>query len=85
MKKKITIGRSQLNKIKDEAAKEAIDKVMLIFLLALHDEYGFGEKRLVRGLETADRYASHVDSKLVQLKEVQAIVEKNTGLKFKGW
>jgi hypothetical protein len=30
MKKKITIGRSQLNKIKSEVTKEAVDKTRLV-------------------------------------------------------
>ncbi len=85
MKKKITIGRSQLNKIKSEVTKEAVDKTMLVFLSALHDTYGFGEKRLVKVVETADRYMDYIDDKLIQLREIQKIIEDNTGLRFKGW
>lgn len=74
---------SQRKTIENRATEKAIDKVTLLFLLALHDEYGFGEKRLARVLETVDRYAGHIDKHLVGLNDVKKMVEKSTGLK--GW
>ncbi len=85
MKKKITLTRAKLGQIKKDVCDEATEKATLLFLAALHDEYGFGEKRLCRVLETISRYAEHIDNHLISLREVQKIVEKNTGLTFKGW
>lgn len=85
MKQHITLTKAKVEKIKADAVTEAMQKAMLLFLAALRDEYGFGEQRLCKTLETVDRYAGYVDKHLVSLREVQEIVEKGTGLKFKGF
>jgi hypothetical protein len=85
MKKKATLTQAQIKKLTADVCKEATDKAMLLFLAALHDEYGFGEKRLVRVIERAGRYGEHIDQHLVGLREVQKIIEESTGLRFRGW
>lgn len=84
-KGQITLTRSKVKALKSEITEEALQKTMLLFLLAARDEFGLGETRIVRLIERVDRYADHVDNHLVSLKEVQEIFEKNTGMKMKGF
>lgn len=84
-KGQITLTRSKINAIKSEVTEEALQKSMLLFLLAARDEFGLGETRIARLLTRVDRYADHVDQHLVSLSEVQKIFEANTGMKIKGF
>ncbi len=84
-KKHITLTQSQIKKMKSDICNEATQKALLIFLSALHDEYGFGEKRLCQVLETASRYGEYLDKHLVSIRQTQEIIEKGTGLQLKGF
>lgn len=81
-KRHVTLTQAQITKMKSDIVDEAMEKALLIFLSALHDEYGFGEKRLCKVLETANRYGEYLDDHLITIREVQKIIEKNTGMKF---
>ena len=84
-KKHITLTGAKVDKMKSDICDEATQKAMLIFLAALHDDYGFGEKRLCQVLETASKYGEYIDKHLVSIRQTQEIIEKGTGLKFKGF
>lgn len=43
--------QSQLPAIKDRIRHEAVASIVAVFLVNLHDEYGFGAKRLQRLLD----------------------------------
>ncbi|MDD4564817.1 MAG: hypothetical protein PHE79_05000 [Eubacteriales bacterium] len=47
-KKHITLTSAKVDKMKSDICNEATQKALLIFLSALHDEYGFGEKGFAR-------------------------------------
>ena len=84
-KKKVMLSQAQINKMHSDIAGEAAENAFLIFLVAAKDELGLGETRLVRIIERIDRYCDHIESHAVRLKEVKQIMEKNTGLQFKGF
>lgn len=84
-KQPIKLTLAQVNRIKEQAVKEAVDKAFILLLLAAHDAHGLDDDQLCEIAKTADRYAGYVDDKLVRLREVQEILEKNTGIKYIGW
>ena len=51
--------------------------------LALNDTLKLPEDDAVKVVQRVERYAGYVDEKLIEAEEVLAILEKNTGLKFK--
>lgn len=84
-KQKVTMTSKQVMELKRETTKEAVDKATLLVLLATADEIGLTEDQIGDIAVRIDRYAEHVDSKLVDLRKVKELIEKQTGLKFKGW
>lgn len=70
-----------INKVR----QDAVDKTALLFLLAINDLHKFTDEQLCEIMVTVGRYASHIDSHLVKLKEVKEIIEKSTGMRIKGW
>ena len=84
-KKHITLTSAKVDKMKSDICDDATQRALLIFLAALHDEYGFGGKRLCKVLETASRYGEYLDKHLISIRQTQEIIEKGTGLKFKGF
>lgn len=81
-KKKITLTQAQINKLKKEITETAFKTSVQLFMLALHDEFGFGNERLTRLMVRVDRYSDTIDQRLVGMKEMGEIWEKNTGFKM---
>ncbi len=72
----------ELLKIKRDAVGEAMDRATLCCLLTLRDEFGFGEKRMVKFLEALDKTVICNCEKRMSLKDVQQAITEETGLKF---
>lgn len=73
----------EILKIKRDAVGEAMDRATLCCLLTLRDEFGFGEKRLVKFLEALDKIVIAQCEKRMTLKDIQAAITEETGLTFK--
>lgn len=63
----------QLEVIKNEWCKTAIDVIMNCMLMALHDEYGFGRKRLQRLQSKAENHMECMNQGYVTLEELRDI------------
>ena len=61
------------------------EKAMLLVLVAAVDELGLTENQLCEIATRASRYAGYIDDHLVQMEDVRKSIEKNTGVKLKGW
>ena len=81
----VTISRKELTEIKRRIAKETTEKAMLLVLVAAIDELGLTENQLCEIATRASRYAGYIDDHLVQMEDVRKSIEKNTGVKLKGW
>lgn len=84
-KKKITLTQAQINKLKKEITETAFKTSVQLFMLALHDEFGFGNERLTRLMVRVDRYSDTIEQRLVGMKEMGEIWEKNTGFRMGRW
>lgn len=78
-KQLITVTRAMITKMKKEATEVAFAKAVQLFMLALHDEFGFGAERLERLLVRVNLYADHLDEHRISMKQMEEIWEKNTG------
>ena len=83
--KKYYVSEKQLERVKQKVTKDVTDKVCLLFMVAAMDEYKLDEDALCKLMERVSRYTKHIDEKLVKMEEIRQIIEKNTGMKLKGW
>lgn len=78
---------SDIQRIKQEAAEEAVDTAITLLLAIpikiLHDQYGWGTKKRLPefGEKLIDEYQDFTDGKLT-LKEYSELVFEYTGIKF---
>ena len=84
-KEKVVMTAAQVDRMKREITKEATDKATLLVLMATSDELGLTVEQIERIAILIDRYAGYVDDKLVDLRFMQKTLEKQTGLRYKGW
>ena len=80
---KYTLSDKQLAKIKAEATSEAVVKTGMLYLVALAEK-GWNEDQIVDLFETISRYTKYIDDKVVKIKEIQAMIERKTGITIKG-
>lgn len=55
----------------------------MLYLVALAEK-GWGEDDIVDLFETISRYTKYIDDKVVKIKEIQAMIERKTGITIKG-
>lgn len=83
--KKIVVDETKLNKIKRDAASEAIDKACLVVLAAMVDELGIDDEQLCAVMKRTDRYAGYIKNHKAKIEDVRSTIEKGTGIRLKGW
>lgn len=76
-------------RIKHDAADEIMDKVentrveilMNCFVMALHDEFGFGQRRCMKALEAIDTLMMGFDAREMDIDDYRRMAEEKTGIK----
>lgn len=63
--------RKEEAKIRKDAAKEVVDMMIAVFALSLHDEVGFGNKRIERIMRKVKDTFSCIKSEHVSYNEIQ--------------
>ena len=80
------ISDKQLERAKRDVAKDMTDKVALLMLVAIADEFeDINEDKLAALMKRVDRYTSHIDNHIATMEDVRKSIEKKTGMKLKGW
>lgn len=82
---KYEITGKELEQIKRDVTKEATQKAALLVLAATQEVMALGEDDICNIFNTVSRWTEYMDDKLIKLKDVQEVIEKNTGVKLKGW
>lgn len=83
--KKYYISEKQLERIKQKVSKEITDKVCLLFLVAVIDEFDVDEDGVCKLMERISRYANNFEQHLFKMEDVKKSIEKSTGIVLKGW
>ena len=83
-KKTPTLNKAKIEKMKRDATGEAVDKALLLFLAAAHDEK-VKETTLCKIFTRANRYAEHIDDHLITLRYMQEVIERESGITIKGF
>ena len=81
----VTLKRSDISKIKREVAEEVTGKACLIILAAMTDELNINDDQLCAVMTRTQRYSGYIKEHLVQMELIRKTIEKNTGVKLKGW
>ena len=81
-----TLRNEDVTRIKQDAAQEAIDKAFVLMLglpmIVLHDQYGWGKKRLSDFMDyVLDQYDSF-NKDFITLDDLWNTIEKETGVKL---
>ena len=78
-------GLSQEERIRRQAARDMNDKIMLLFMAAVVDEFEINGEQVVALYKRYTRYSSHVEDKLADMKDAQDTIEKYCDVELKGW
>lgn len=76
-------SKKEVEEIGREISRQATHTSFALMFLAINDTLKLPEEDAVKVLQRVERYAGYVDEKLIEAEEALAILEKNTGLKFK--
>lgn len=72
--------RQKKRRIDRQTAKDSVEISMLLSVIVLHEEFGFGEKRLSRFMDALNRKTESLDS--CRVSDVVEKVEEVTGWKI---
>lgn len=57
----VSLRQSDINRMKEEITRDAINKAFILFFTVMHDKWGFGQKRLARMLRQIDELSKMVN------------------------
>ena len=81
-----TLRNEDVTRIKQDAAQEAIDKAFISMLglpvMVLHDQYGWGKKRLSDFMDCVLEQLDSFNKDFITLDDLWKTIEKETGVKL---
>lgn len=84
--KTYTLTGDQVEKIKNDAAREAMDVAFMAMLslplITLHDKFGFGKQRLEKFADGVLEEWKCFDEGYVTIDDLKKILERETGIKI---
>ena len=83
--KKYYISEKQLERIKQKVTKDVTDKVCLLFMVAVIDEFKIDEDGVCKLMQRISRYTKNFDEHLFKMEDVRRSIENSTGIQLKGW
>lgn len=66
----------------DRVSREAFQRMMVLSLLVLRDEWGFGEKRMERFMDQLGTLVEDVSEGRLSMDDITATLEDELGLEF---
>ena len=86
-KTKVTMGRSDLIRlkeaIKEDVSANATEHLMVCFAAAMHNELGFGGKRILRVLNELDRLSGLIQKDANVIFEIRQQLKDETGVEIR--
>lgn len=84
-KAKVTMGTSEIDRLKRDVASQLTDKMGLLILAATMDIVGLNEDQLCAIIKKTNLYADFVGNGVVTWEDIRKAIEKKTGVTMKGW
>lgn len=72
------------DKLRGELVIELTPKFMVLFLFVLHDELGFGKKRLMRILTRVQDLSDSIDKRYITFRDLIDTLYEETGVDLRG-
>lgn len=66
----------------DRVSREAFERMMVLSLLVLRDEWGFGEKRMERFMDQLGTLVEDVSEGRLSMDDITATLEEELGIEF---
>ena len=79
----VTLSHKEVKNIKKEVTDIATGFSTLMFLVAARDELGLSIEQIEAVFLRVERYSEYIEDKILDMKEVAEILEKDTGIKIK--
>ena len=76
------ISEKQLQKIKQQVSKEAVEKTCLLSIAVMADELNLSEDEICKIAKSISLWAQFLDDHVLKIEEVADIIEKKSGIKF---
>lgn len=57
-----------------------VEKLMSCFALTLHEQFGFGYKRILRALQSIDDYMGQINDDQITMEDIAQKLEDETGV-----
>lgn len=76
------IKRKTVEDTVDRVSREAFQRMMVLSLLVLRDEWGFGEKRISRFMDQLSVLIVDVSEGRLSMDDITTTLEKELGLEF---
>lgn len=67
---------------RDEAIKKATDYSMVVPIIVLRDEFGFGAKRLEKFIDAIHELYDSIDQKYLNLDDIVKTIKEETGVEI---
>lgn len=76
------IKRKTVKETVDRVSREAFERMMVLSLLVLRDEWGFGEVRMDRFIDQLSTLVDDVGAGRLSMDDITATLEEELGIEF---
>lgn len=76
------IKRKTVKETVDRVSREAFERMMVLSLLVLRDEWGFGEVRMDRFIDQLSTLVDDVSAGRLSMDDITATLEEELGIEF---
>lgn len=77
-----SIKRKTVKETVDRVSREAFERMMVLSLLVLRDEWGFGEVRMDRFIDQLSTLVEDVSDGRLSMDDITATLEEELGIEF---
>ena len=80
----VTLKQSDINRMKREITKDAINKAFILIFTVLHDKWGFGPKRLSKVFNQVQELSLMINEppKCVTMAELERVLRDELNINF---
>lgn len=77
-----SMKRKTVKETVDRVSREAFERMIVLSLLVLRDEWGFGEKRMERFMDQLKELVEDVSDGRLSMDDITATLEEELGIEF---
>lgn len=80
----VTLKQSDINRMKREITRDAINKAFILVFTVLHDKWGFGQKRLAKVFKQINDLSEMINEppRYVSIAELERVLKEELKINF---